>query len=399
MGPSGWPPHQIRYNGHMNLHRITDTFYKIRYKELRGWHAQVYSPPIQPGYIYTTLINLGFTKSSMQHDQPHLLPFIVKTNYQGHIVRATPTVCNVRNINQLHNGQLYATYTTGISSMERQVSHTAISPQTLWPLSDVPVLRCVNKAITDTHDYLLLKNGNWLLVGYRLESLPKHHPSGHRHIAHQIIQEITPDHVLVWEWSSKNNIQQSDRIDPDAVGIVDQPQYDVLDYMHVNAVMEDSDGDIIVSGKFTSQLIKINRDTGEIIWRMGGTRNEFTFIDDPYDGFSGQHTPSRTPTGTILLYDNGTLRTPQQTRMTEYELDEENKTARLVWSYEQPGRYTPATGSVQRLPNGNTLIGWGKEQVQTGKPKITEIDPNGNTVMEIITPANYGSYRAYKWTK
>ncbi len=74
--------------------------------------------------------------------------------------------------------------------------------------------------------------------------------------------------------------------------------------------------------------------------------------------------PSRLEDGHILIFDNGRDCLPDvqngrngQTRIIEYELDEENMTAELVWSYTRPGEEAVSQGSAQRLDNGNTFIG------------------------------------------
>ena len=93
---------------------------------------------------------------------------------------------------------------------------------------------------------------------------------------------------------------------------------------------------------------------------MGGPLNEFTFIDDPLHGFNKQHDVRRIENGNITLFDNGTQHEPMLSRAVEYEIDELNKTATLIWAYNHPDNIVAVSmGSVQRLPNQNTLINWG----------------------------------------
>jgi hypothetical protein len=83
--------------------------------------------------------------------------------------------------------------------------------------------------------------------------------------------------------------------------------------------------------------------------------------------------------------------------VAEYDIDEKNKTARLVWSYTD-GRFTYATGSVQRLNNGDTLIGWGLEVtgLRSDVPRITEVNASGTVVMNIYFPDRSGLYNVFK---
>jgi len=123
------------------------------------------------------------------------------------------------------------------------------------------------------------------------------------------------------------------------------------------------------------------------MWKLGGLSNEFT-IDDPRGGPCGQHDVSRLANGNVLYFDNGIYCPPdypergELSRAVEYELDEINMTARLVWSFERPGYYAAAGGSAQRLDNGNTLIGWGGNPAQPATPSATEVDANDNIVYE-----------------
>ena len=57
-----------------------------------------------------------------------------------------------------------------------------------------------------------------------------------------------------------------------------------FDFPHMNAIDVDTDGHILLSSRSTSEITKINRDTGEIIWRFGGVNNQFTFANDPLSG-------------------------------------------------------------------------------------------------------------------
>ena len=42
------------------------------------------------------------------------------------------------------------------------------------------------------------------------------------------------------------------------------------DYFHVNSIQQDTDGNLIVSGRNTWAAYKIDHTTGAVIWRLGG---------------------------------------------------------------------------------------------------------------------------------
>ena len=140
------------------------------------------------------------------------------------------------------------------------------------------------------------------------------------------------------------------------------------------------------------EITKIDRTTGNTIWRMGGKNNQFTFVNDSI-GYSHQHAIRRLANGNFTLFDNGNFHTPAFSRALEYQVDEVNKTATLVWQYRNnPDYVSAAMGYVQRLSNGNTLIGWGDCSTT-----VTEVTSGGKKVYEMSLPNEVVSYRAYRY--
>ena len=112
------------------------------------------------------------------------------------------------------------------------------------------------------------------------------------------------------------------------------------------------------------------------------------------------HTFYRIQNGNILLFDNGNF-TPSKSAMAhEFSLDEVNKRAELKWSY-IPKSFilSMSMGSAQRLPNGNTAIGWGSGSIGgTIGPAFTEVDGAGNVVYQLsFAKSGVSSYRAYRF--
>ena len=151
--------------------------------------------------------------------------------------------------------------------------------------------------------------------------------------------------------------------------------------MHGNSIEIDSDENIFISNRTMSEIIKFDRQDGELIWRLGGPMNDFTFIDDPLNGPNRQHDARRLSNGNIMIFDNGDGRQLPFTRVVEYEINEIELTATLIWQYSHPdGHVSLNQGCAQRLENGNTLISWGG--VSGHGQIITEVDYSGNRVLE-----------------
>jgi hypothetical protein len=203
-----------------------------------------------------------------------------------------------------------------------------------------------------------------------------------------VVQEFDKDHNLIFEWRGLDHYSVSDVQNELLTG-------QSVDYCHMNAIEVDADGNLLLSCRHMDEITKVNRATGEIIWRMGGKNNQFTFKNDTI-GYSHQHAIRLTDAGTYTLFDNGNYHKKGGTfsRALEYKLDQINKTATEVWEFRHvPPAYGQAMGYVQRLPNGNTLIGWGASNTVA----VTEVGPFSRTVFEMAMDSMNYSYRAYKY--
>jgi hypothetical protein len=198
-----------------------------------------------------------------------------------------------------------------------------------------------------------------------------------------VIQEVDLERNVYFQWRSWDHFEITDAT------------WDIsltspwIDYVHANALDLDSDGNILVSCRNMDEVTKISYSTGNVIWRLGlnAKNNQFTFLNDPI-GFSHQHDIRKLPNGNYTLYDNGNLHIPPVSRALEYNLDQVNMTAMLVWGYQyEPDIYAPVTGNNQRLPNNNRLIGWG------GYTPLAMTEVNSSN--EIV----FGNYYGYNLPK
>ena len=261
----------------------------------------------------------------------------------------------------------------------------------------VDSFQCGNGYDAELHGFQLLPNGHGLLFAYDPQpyDLSKVVPGGNPNaiVTGGIIQEVDADKNVVFQWRTWDYIPLTD-------SYADLTR-NSIDYTHINAIEGDYDGNILFIGRTISAVIKINRSTGDIMWHLGGKENEFTFINEHPENapeyFVGPHDIRRISNGDITLFDNGDRHNPPYSRAVEYKLDEQAKTATLVWEYRHdPDIYTFAMGSVQRLPNGGTFIGWGSASAGGG-PVLTEVRPDNTVALEFFYPQGVMSYRAFKF--
>ncbi|MCK9280192.1 MAG: aryl-sulfate sulfotransferase [Melioribacteraceae bacterium] len=247
---------------------------------------------------------------------------------------------------------------------------------------------------TDEHELMLQKNGNALMIGleWRTVDMSKMVANGKPNatVVGNHVVEVDKNNNIVFEWRCWDNYKITD-----AIGVDLTANY--IDYIHMNAIDIDMDDNLVVSSRHLNEVTKINKTTGEMIWRFGGPgnkNNQFTFINDSFDGFSWQHDIRSIGNNHYTIFDNGNFHSPKISRAVEYLIDEVNKTATLVWEYKDPKKYyTSWMGNAQRLSNGNTLICWADGSL----PKVSEVTPSGEKVYQLDFIENYHCYRAFKF--
>jgi len=246
-----------------------------------------------------------------------------------------------------------------------------------------------NGYYTDGHELRLLPNGHALLMSYDGEPVdmslvvPGGNPNAT--VIGLVIQELDESRNVIFQWRSWDHFQITDATHENLTA-------SLIDCVHGNAIELDTDGNLMISSRHLDEITKIDRTTGDIIWRMGGKHNQFKFLNDPI-GFSHQHAIRRIANGDVTLFDNGNFHSPSFSRAVEYQLDEVNLDARLVWQYRNtPDSYGFAMGYVQRLDNGNTIVSWG-----TGKPELTEVAPDGSKILDLLMPDGTHSYRSFRF--
>ena len=168
---------------------------------------------------------------------------------------------------------------------------------------------------------------------------------------------------------------------------------EAYDYFHINSIQEEGEHHLLVSARRTSAVYKIDRRTGEVVWRLGGKRSDFEMGEGAT--FAFQHDAHRQPDGTITLFDNRGAAMEDQSRGIRLGIDEAAMTATLRQEFTHPEEpFATYQGNVQVLPNGNVFVGWGSA------PYLTEHDGEGNLLFDAGFPAQVESYRAFRspWT-
>ena len=245
------------------------------------------------------------------------------------------------------------------------------------------------------HDGRLLKNGNVLLLcaAELPDDVAKKVQGGRSgtevdaKMWADYLVEMTKDGRTVWEWRSWEHL------DP-AKDTITAIQENRREWTHGNAVVELPDGDLLVSFRHISTIIKIERQTGQIVWKLAAPP------------LSAQHAPSPLPNGNILIFDNGPHRVDNPATFSRV-IEVNPSTKEIVWKYQERipwNFYSFHISNAQRLPNGNTLINEG------AFGRFFEVTPEGEVVWEYVNPyfgpgsaaANAQSnsvFRVYRYTE
>ena len=187
-------------------------------------------------------------------------------------------------------------------------------------------------AHTAAHDFRVLPNGDYLLMSYQptqrdLSVLSfTDYPSGSSvGVRDSAIQIITPAGQPVFNWNSWDHMALEDcvqhRFPPLRQGDAppNGPSNYSGDYAHVNS-LQYIGGQIVASFRGCSKVLGIDVQTGEVAWRLGRSNLSeeewlardvgpppLRIVNDPLEGFCGQHTAQILPNGNLLLFDNGVV--------------------------------------------------------------------------------------------
>ncbi len=248
--------------------------------------------------------------------------------------------------------------------------------------AEIGRVKAVGPSRADHHEFQLTRQGSALIFSDTGVAASRVAGAGSQpwQVLDCAIQEIDlATGRLLFEWHSVDHIGLAEsKVDPPATAGL------LHDYVHANSIEIDHDGNLLMSARNTSTIYKIDRGTGEILWRLGGKASDFT--TNPGAAFSWQHDVRRQPDGSLSVFDDNAA--PGTSRAIVLSLDETARTATLLRAYaHSPALLATSEGSVQILPNGNVFVGWGSV------PQFSEFTADGRLVFDGSFPAGGISYR------
>ena len=189
---------------------------------------------------------------------------------------------------------------------------------------------------------------------------------------------------LLWRWRASDHI-------PLAESVHELPDDGPWDYLHLNSVDLDGNGDLILSARHTDTVYKVSRATGEVVWRLGGASSDFALPEEAV--FRKQHDARWHDDGTISLFDNATADNddPTQPRGLVFRLHKDAGTAELVRELAPPrATNSSSQGNFTINGDGSATIGWGSSNLVTG------YGADDTVVYDVSMPPGFSSYRSFR---
>jgi Arylsulfotransferase (ASST) len=178
-----------------------------------------------------------------------------------------------------------------------------------------------------------------------------------------------------------------------------QPAHDYNDYFHINSIdlWPGPDRDLLISARATCAIYLVDRETKQILWRLGGKRSDFSM--GPGSQFWFQHDARPLADGSgISLFDDASQPCPETYASGKVlDLDVEALTATLRHRYLHTNgeMNTPSQGNCQVLPGGGHVVGWGFRpyfSVYASSPQTTLGAP---LILDGRFPEGAASYRTF----
>ncbi len=245
-------------------------------------------------------------------------------------------------------------------------------------------------SIVDGHEYRELPNGNVLLDTYVPETADLRRFGGPKRaaIVSAEVQEVDPAGRVLWRWSSRGHISLRE------TGrwwrnVLSNPrrrlQRAAFDPVHINSIEPRGHGELVISTRHTDAVYGIDRASGEIRWKLGGTPTgkSLRVVGDPATKvLGGQHDARIDRRGRLTIFDNGKDR-PRRPRVVFYRLDLERGRALYRGQLNDPQvQRSHCCGSARETSDGGWLVSWGDN------PLVTRFDPEGRIAFRLHLPAS-----------
>jgi hypothetical protein len=365
-----------------------------------------YNPGTSSGYAF--LAPYGFSDTAMYGQSGSL---IVENDGNPIWFRplSSPNLMNTDFRLQTFNGQPVLTFWQG--SLATPPAYTnapggSSEPGSCYYILDntyavIKTVMAKKGFISDIHEFLITPKNTALLLSTKtvpMDLTPYGGPQD-GYVQDFAIQEIDLfTNELLFFWDALDHIPLTDSYEPASNAVLSNNIWDVY---HLNSIgLTDNVEDIIVSSRSTWTIYRINKPSGNIIWRLGGKQSSFTIESGA--SFSWQHDARFLPNNMVSMFDDNSDNSSQPGPPSHgliLQLDMINLSASVYRTYfHDPNIIVASQGNVQSLSNGNKFVGWGQSQYYSefSDAGNTEANPAVSLLYEAQIPTTNYTYRAYR---
>jgi len=299
---------------------------------------------------------------------------------------------------------------------DKTIAELDWSGKVIWSWGD----QAPGGSAAQNHDWARRANGNTLLLVARKREVKT---LGSKEVSDQGIYEIDPSGKIVWQWWAGDHLAEfgmsAEGMKYLRHALVENPRLARWGYLEINNMQpigpnkwfdagdqRFAPDNIIFDSRNADFVAILDKKTGKVVWRIGpdfmaGRYNADSSTGNrtlprPLDQLAGQHDARIIPKGLpgagnlLLLDDQGGSGFPPvglSIYASSRVLEIDPVRQQIVWQYSAVDSgappwtfFTSFVGSVQRLPNGNTLIDEGMNG------RIFQVTPAGKIVWEYIEP-------------
>jgi arylsulfate sulfotransferase len=253
------------------------------------------------------------------------------------------------------------------------------------------------------HDAIALPNGHWIALGQITKDYTDlvGYP-GTTAVVGDVLVDIDLNGNVAWAWSAFDYLDINRHLEG------------LPDWTHSNAIVYTEDGNLLLSMRHQSWVLKIDYQNGagagDILWRLGQDGDFVLASGDPAQWFYGQHYPNILSVNgkqtTLAVYDDGNYRIDSTgtacdptvapptcySRATIFQIDESTDQASLVWDY-APGFFSLWGGSIAVLSNGDVEFD-SSDPVNLGISEIIEVTHTDSP--QIVWTMSFQGQPAYR---
>jgi hypothetical protein len=255
----------------------------------------------------------------------------------------------------------------------------------------IATVHAANGLSADLHEFKLTPQDTALLTAYYPVYMDASAEGGSKHkiVLDAVAQEIDiPTGLVLFQWDSIDHVALSDGYTPPP-----ESPGSPFDYFHINAIDQDDDGNLVISARNTWAAYKVDHQTAQTIWTLGGKHSSFKMGAGTAFAFQHDVRIRARNDAVVTMFDDGAGPPVAHTqgRGLKLKLDLKRRTATLA----SQDQHSPALlpffeGNYEQLAGGGAFVGWGQQ------PYFTEFDAHGRQIFDGRFVGFDSTYRAYR---